>query len=167
MQLVNKKGLGHGFFFSLSLFFSPFPSGLDGEHNENWNRESFVVPSLIICPSASEQIPWPLFCSCPNSIGLLTLLISLIMIKGDHGRGRSQSRGTSQNPSVVDWCASSCSLPPEKVISEIIVIQGNCIHFEELLIKLPENMVFSNLFEPGFESQYWRKYLISRPGQDS
>lgn len=35
MQLVNKKGLGHGFFFFLSLFFSLFPSGLDDEHNES------------------------------------------------------------------------------------------------------------------------------------
>lgn len=49
------------------------------------------------------------------------------MIKGDHGRGRSQQRDITKILLLLIGVLAVPCLQRE-VISEIIVIQGNCIH---------------------------------------
>ena len=112
MQLVNKKGLGHGFFFPSLSFFPLSPVDLMVNIMRTEIERSFVE-CCIICPSASEQIPWPLFCSCPKFHRTTNFINISHNDQRRSWKRKEPAEGHHKNPSVVDWCAS-CSLPPER-----------------------------------------------------
>ena len=112
IHTVSKQERIGTFFFSSLSFFSFFPMDLMVNIRRTEIEKSFVE-CCIICPPASEQIPWPLFCSCPKCHRTTTFINISHSDQRRSRRRKEPAEGHHKNPSVVDWCAI-CSLPPEK-----------------------------------------------------